>query len=453
MKIKSGLIVALAAGSIAGIAQAGQETDALNRIAKAPLGAKAVHGYVYCNGLTGERVVSYQSSGKVQVRGAGWAWDSSYVDPCFPASVGGEDAQIIWVDGIQGDNFGDGASPDDIGAWFDWIETPGDAIVTLISFANFSGVLDPEEDGVDGNDVILVFTENDRAPQRSGAVASTAISFTGLNGANDENSDGIIDFTEANLWIYVYDLAAQATPFDIEIGDTNGQYDGSYPNDGLYSGVPGVDIDGDGWVDSGFVMAWRQPNVAEGDQLIDRFPELAGLGLENPDGLDINTFANLASYDGYAIVNPSANAGVEGEPNCYDANADEWPQVAGCDDGVPFPHGAYDAFGWLDALGSEFGVYWYGGFACNIATPPPYDNPWANLMLSLNVDLIGGNSCPCDMDGNGILDLADISGPNGFIVNFLAGNLAADMNGDGILDLSDISGPNGFIVCFLSGCP
>lgn len=449
MKIKSGLIIALAAGGIAGIAQAGQATDSLGRITRTPVGAKAPTGYVYCNGMTGERVVSYQSAHKVTVRGAGWAWDSSYIDPCWPASAGPDSDQIIWVDGIMGDAGGDGPTPDDIGAWFDWIESPGDVIVNLISFANFNAVLDPEEDGETGNEVILVFTENDRAPQRSGAVASTAVQFTDLLGSADDNNDGTIDFTETSLWIYAFDLAGSDTPFDIEIGDTNGQYDGAFPDTGLF-GVPGTDLDGDGLIDSGFYMAWREPNVAEGDQLIDRFPELAGLGLENPDGLDINTFGNLAPYDGYAIVNPSKNAGVDGEPNCYDPNANEWPQVTGCDDTVPFPLGSFDAFGYLDATGAEFGIYYYGGFGCTIATPPPYDNPWANLMLGLNVNYVGTPFCPCDLDQNGILDLSDITA---FIIAFQAHDPAADINGDGLFDLSDISGPNGFIVCFTTCDP
>ncbi|MBZ0171960.1 MAG: hypothetical protein K8E66_06235, partial [Phycisphaerales bacterium] len=391
MKIKSGLIVALAAGSIAGIAQAGE----LERTTLTPDGAKAVHGYVYGNGLTGERVISFQSAGSVAVRGAGWAWDSSYVDPCFPASVGGEDDQVVWVTGMHDQDLGtDGvASPDDIAAWQDWVEHPGDSIINMISFGMFTRVLDPEEDGEVGHEMLLVLTENDRAPERSGSVASTVITFTELNGADDEDNSGDISFTEGNLWIYVFDLAAQDIPFDIEIGDTNGVYDGAYPDDGLF-GVPGSDIDADGLIDSGYVMAWRQPNVSEGDQLIDRYPELAGIGLENPDGpVDPLTFGNMADI-GPALVHPSGNAGVEGEPDCYDVlnTAGNWPRVAGCDDTAPFPLGSWDAFGLIDSLGVDLGAFWFGGFTCAPASPPPsppYNQPWANAMIAFNVDLIG----------------------------------------------------------------
>lgn len=454
MKIKSGLIVALAAGSIAGIAQANE----LNPTTLTPDGAKAPKGYVYSNGLTGERVISYTSAGSVAVRGAGWAWDSSYADPCFPESVGGVDDQVFWVSGLHDQDLGsDGvASPDDVAAWQDWVEHPGDSIVNLISFGMFTRVLDPEEDGEIGHEMILVMTENDRAPERSGAVASTVLTFTELPGADDEDGSGDISFTEGNLWIFVFDLAGADIPFDMEIGDTNGTYDGAFPDDGLF-GVPGSDIDGDGLIDSGYVMGWRQPGVDEGNQMSDRFPELVGV-IDDNGAADPGTFGNLADM-GPALVHPSGLAGVEGEADCYDVlnTAGEWPRVAGCDDTAPFPLGSFDAFGLIDALGTDVGAFWFGGFTCAPTTPPPsppYNQPWANAMIAFNVDLVSDtNPCPCDINGDGLLDLQDISGPNGFIVAFQAGDLAADMDGNGILDLNDISGPNGFIVCFLAGCP
>ncbi len=445
MNNRNVLFIALAAGSLAGVAQAGE----LARTPMSPSGHKAVHGYVYANGLTGERVISYTSAGSVNVRGAGWAWELDVPDPCFPASAGGPGDQVSWVTFTHDAATGDAVPADPFAAiaWQDWMETPGDSIVNLISFGLFTQVEDPEEDGVVGQEMLMVLTENDRAPERSGAVASTVVTFTDLPGANDENGDGIIDFTEGNLWVMVFDLNAQATPFDIEIGDTNGQYDGAFPNDGLF-GVPGSDVDGDGLIDSGYVLAWRQPNVAEGDQLLVRFPELAGLGLENPDGLDVNTFPNIANL-GVALAHPSENAGVDGEPNCYDPNAAEWPQVPGCDDTIPFPLGDWDAFGLIDATGVDAGAFFFGGFACldpNDPNAPPFNNPWASPFITFNVDVIG-NPCPCDINGDGILDLSDIGG---FVTAFQSGDLAADMNGDGILDLADIGA---FVTCFQAGCP
>ncbi len=58
-----------------------------------------------------------------------------------------------------------------------------------------------------------------------------------------------------------------------------------------------------------------------------------------------------------------------------------------------------------------------------------------------------GSPCPCDIDGNGILDLADIGG---FIACFTSSSPCGDLNGDGIWDLADVSA---FISCFLGGCP
>ncbi|USN98890.1 MAG: hypothetical protein H6810_12160 [Phycisphaeraceae bacterium] len=434
------LAIALSAGLAAG-------GDRLGRIRTEPKGVKAVHGYVYCNGLTGERVISSPDAGPVRGRGAGWAWGSSSADPCWPSSAGPDSDQVFWTKALHSAELAglDPTDPAAIGAWGDWMETPGDAIITLISFAMWTSVLDPEEDGVEGQDMILVFTENDRAPERSRAVASTAIMFTDLNGAKDANGDGLVDADESKIWIYLFDLAGGDTPFDIEIGDTNGVYDGNYPGAGLF-GVPGTDIDGDGLIDSGYVMAWRQPNVAEGDQLIDRFPELAGLGLENPDGLDLATWPNIVDV-GPVIANPASNAGVDGDWDCYDPNSWEWPQVPGCDDQVPFPLGSWDAYSLIDAHGDEAGVYWFGGFVCTDMYPPHYSIPWANPMIGFNLDLNGPHAEPCDLNGDGLADLADIEL---FITSFLAGDQLADINGDGLLDLDDITY---FIIAFLSGCP
>lgn len=432
---------------IAGLANA---EDQLALTSLAPDGAKAPKGYVFCNGLTGERVVSFKDAGPVAARGSGWAWNSSYADPCFPASVGGEDDQIYWLHAMHAQSLGDGGvpTPDDPGAWQDWIEHPGDSVISLISFGLWTAVPDPEEDGVAGQEMLLVFTENDRAPERLNAIASTAIAFTELPGADDENGDGEIGFDESNLWVMVYDLAAGDAPFDVEIGDSNGTYDGSYPDTGSV-GPPGTDVDGDGLIDSGFVMAWRQPGVAEGDPLILRFPELAGLGIQNPDGLDASTFGNMHDV-GIALAHPSGNAGVEGEPDCYDANntAGEWPRVPGCDDGLPFPVGSWDAYALIDSTGVDTGAFWFGGFDCDPDTPgPPYNTPWANPMIGFNIDLSGPHVEPCDLNGDGVADLQDIVL---FIHAFQSGAPIADINGDGLFDLEDISA---FVIAFLSGCP
>jgi hypothetical protein len=59
----------------------------------------------------------------------------------------------------------------------------------------------------------------------------------------------------------------------------------------------------------------------------------------------------------------------------------------------------------------------------------------------------GEPPCPCDINGDGILDLADIGG---FIACFTGSLPCGDLNTDGIWDLADVSL---FISCFTSGCP
>jgi hypothetical protein len=59
----------------------------------------------------------------------------------------------------------------------------------------------------------------------------------------------------------------------------------------------------------------------------------------------------------------------------------------------------------------------------------------------------GEPPCPCDINGDGILDLADIGGFIGCFTGMLP---CGDLNSDGIWDLADIGL---FISCFTAGCP
>jgi hypothetical protein len=56
-------------------------------------------------------------------------------------------------------------------------------------------------------------------------------------------------------------------------------------------------------------------------------------------------------------------------------------------------------------------------------------------------------SCPADLTGDGIADLADIQF---FIESFVTQQPAGDFNADGVYDLADIQG---FIAAFNAGCP
>ncbi|MEZ6319440.1 MAG: GC-type dockerin domain-anchored protein [Phycisphaerales bacterium] len=64
-----------------------------------------------------------------------------------------------------------------------------------------------------------------------------------------------------------------------------------------------------------------------------------------------------------------------------------------------------------------------------------------------NAVLSVGAACPCDIDGNGTLNLDDV---NQFAAAFIGGSLDADVDGNGTLNLDDV---NVFASCFLSGCP
>ena len=59
----------------------------------------------------------------------------------------------------------------------------------------------------------------------------------------------------------------------------------------------------------------------------------------------------------------------------------------------------------------------------------------------------GEPACPCDINGDGILDLADIGGFIGCFTGMLP---CGDLNSDGIWDLTDLGL---FVTCFTGGCP
>lgn len=456
MKIKSGLIVALAAGSIAGIAQA----DDVELKTLEPTGVANVKGYVYMNPTTGEQVISTDDVQNFAVRGDGWAWDNSAIDPCFPVSAGDPDTDAVtWVftglnDAADGDLIP--AVPTAIQYWGEWMEAPFDSMINGFTFGYFSTVLDVDsdgdgvEDGVPGHEMVMAFTEQDIRSNRSGALANTALSIIELPGALDLDGSGDISFTEGNAWFVYIDLADAP----IEIGDSDGSNSPADP------AAVGLDITGNGLANCGFKFGFRQPGVAEGDGLIDRFPALDDPDFRNPDGLDIGTFPNIVDVGGW-LVHPSMNAGIDGDPDCYaaadPADDDAWPYVAGCDDAAPFPLGITDAMGLVDAIGTDTGLWWFGGFTCSPTTPPPsppFNQPFAGPRFQFNVNAIGGGGCdPADnSEPFGVHDLADIGGfVGGFPPNGTCDPVTTDIAAPfGVCDLADIGL---FVQEFTDGCP
>ena len=88
MKINTGLILALAAGSVA------TATEDITPIELEYQTREAGYdGFVYHVGTTGERIVSTAGSAQraAAVRGtAAWEWDNSVIDHCVPAAFDAE---------------------------------------------------------------------------------------------------------------------------------------------------------------------------------------------------------------------------------------------------------------------------------------------------------------------------------------------------------------------------
>jgi hypothetical protein len=410
---------------------------------------------VYVNPATGERVISDASSVAFDSRSSSWVWSNAVADPCAPTP--GDASSIAVYPDLHDEEAGDQITPDGIRYWHEWFEHPGDSIIDGISFHYFTQIEDPGLAGVEGFEFLLVFTEEDSPATFSSAVAHSPVVVTDLLGAEDTNGDGTVDFDEGNIWLVYLDLGGSGT--DIEVGDTNGVSDGNFGDDSVFSGRRGLDLDGDGLINSGFAIGFRQPGVAEGDGLIDRFLELSalGIGLENPDGLDPDTFPNIRPV-GIPLMAPSANVASYADQS--GGPISEWPTNPGY---LPEPGegvGAWDAVSLIDAIGLLTSPRTLAPdfFSCQDPPPPsaPYfENPWTGCGIQFNVFAVPTQGCT-DADVAepfGILDLRDI---NAFLDAFLSGDPLADIGGpagpgsDGVLDLLDI---NRFVTSFLGGCP
>ncbi len=423
MNLPSVFTISLAAGLAAvPSAQADTTPDPFGRTVLSPSLAPQRGGHVYINYHTGERVISSfnpTARPSTATRGAWAGWDNSVADPCDP---GPEEDQGFWFTPVHDEDLGNEMNPNAqaVSAWQDWIEHPGDVRFSIISFGFATFVPDPDPEGgaIVGHDMYMAFTENDRVTNRSGALAHTPLAVTELPG--DVNAG------HGTLWIISVDF----DPDTIELGDT----------DGSTTNPQGVDVDGDGLIDSGFVFTYNQPNVGEGDILANRFPELTGAfdGLADP--LDTSSFPNIVDI-GPGLGHPSQNAGVGGEPDCYDlvAGSGEWPRVAGCDDVAPAPLGIFDAFGLIDATGADVGAFFFGGFACVDNGPDlPFNDPWAGPVFVFNPSFCLCSYCIADIAPPfGVLDLADIVA---FATAFQAKSLVADFAEPyGVFDLADIT--------------
>jgi len=90
------------------------------------------------------------------------------------------------------------------------------------------------------------------------------------------------------------------------------------------------------------------------------------------------------------------------------------------------------------------GFYWFGGYDCTGGAGFAW-TPWGDYYLGLYGG--GGNPCPADMNGDGVLDFFDVLA---FLSAFSNGDLAADFVPDGTLDFFDVLE---FLGQFSAGCP
>lgn len=465
MKINSGLILAVAAGSIAGVANA--ELD------KTPIALEWQKydgnnfGNVYVNMNTGERIFNSKAVVGSVTRGTTpWTWAANIADPCEGAAgVAPEDQGIGVFTGIMSEGNGDLGQANGNRAWQNWFDAPADSVINGLSFQFYTGLQDPaftpgqdptgiDPAGITDYDMIMVFTENDDPATQSSAVAHSPILVTELPGANDTDGSGVIEFAEGFLWTFFLDFAD--TP--IEIADSDASSGNPQGSDGDAPGTVG-----EGAFDCGYLVTFRQPGVSEGDQLfsnndlidfsnVDLDP-VTGIG--NPAGSapDLGTFANILPT-GTGLFAPSNR--LETFPATA-AAITQWPidTAVAVEEGEGL--GSWDAMEIFDATGlDESGVgflFYFGGFSC--LTPgggtDGYDAPYSMFNMQFNIDAVGGGGgggCnDADLNEDGILDLSDI---NLFISSFLAQDAVADINEDGIFDLADI---NAFVAAFLAGCP
>lgn len=125
-------------------------------------------------------------------------------------------------------------------------------------------------------------------------------------------------------------------------------------------------------------------------------------------------------------------------------------------------------------LASDDTLYFFAAYITNLNALYPYTSKASSgIAGSVNkaVALVGGIcplemcgplSCcevPGDFNGDGVVDIADVSGPNSIIGYFFQGgpgppcSSEGDFNGDGTLDISDLTGPTSIIAYLFQGGP
>ena len=247
------------------------------------------------------------------------------------------------------------------------------------------------------------------------------------------------------------DLVAFGTATDLtfEIGDSDGDCnvaafcnnnvdtDGDGIGDGV--SVANVDRDNDGNIDSDldadglFDWSWTvrfiQPGTEDldGDGSIDGIPaptsaDTIGVGLGFPMGAGIDNGDGTWTWD------------IDTTTDCPGTGAEDHLAIYA-------PVGPNDSFVHVQDI--------VNGFACDgglIADGGTGYTPPAMLQMVLYGPAVDPNTCPADLNNDGVLNFFDVSL---FIMSFDDFNPMCDLNNDGVCDFFDVSL---FIQLFTQGC-
>lgn len=218
----------------------------------------------------------------------------------------------------------------------------------------------------------------------------TAIGVTDLPGATPSLPPGF-----GSGWIITVDLSGSTLTFTLA----------------------GADEDAGGTSDFGYSYSFDQTAITGTQGLLG---PLLILPFENgPEGLGFPTGANGTSY------------GVEDAFDIY-ANG---PAVGGT---------GHDITDYL-------GTFFFGGWVFGVPVTDPAFVPFSSFPMTLFGPETGGGGCPCDINGDGGVDVGDFFA---FVLAFASGDPAADCDGSGGIDVADFFC---FVLCFAdpagAGCP
>ncbi len=433
---KSMLCMMIAAGTVAGAAQANNPTT---------LGVTNAHvvkaGHIYYNVASGERIVTLLGDGQTAPADTGNSvpiWAIQGGNPC--AAQGYTTEYFFGVD-----NPGTTSLSTNI-TLLDYGDIAADSVVDCIQINWVVSHPDAWANGTDSTSGVegveelagqwMVWdADNGRELNQSTRLPLVDFLFFNLPGNTPDNqANGAL-----TGWTADVDLVAFGTATDLsfEIGDTDGDCQtaafcnelvGTMDND--FDGLPDSDLDGDGLFDWSWTVRFYQPGMGndfDSDSDTGVAPgsssDTIGISFGVPEGMAVDNGDGTWTWDIDENANP-AGTGAEDRFVIYNP---------------PNSTGAI----------TYNGGYWFGGFACTgglISTGGTGYTPPAMFQFVLYGPGSGGIEY-CDYNGDGVGDFFDVSA---FIMDFNAMSPDADVNNDGAWDFFDVSL---FIQAFTAGCP